>query len=106
MVLAGLGIALGVAVFLSPFASEFPDGLEFVGQKTGFLPDGPAASTLPVPMPDYQLPLPSLEHVKAATALAGLVGTLVVFVLSWSLARVFAGAGPRARPERVTADAA
>ena len=92
-VLAGLGMALAVAVFLSPFASEFPDGLEFVGQKTGIPAGRPAASPLPVPMPDYQLPLPSLEHVKVATAVAGLVGTLVVFVLSWSLARVFAGAG-------------
>lgn len=100
--LAGLGVALGVAVFLSSFASEFPDGLEFVGQKLGFLTE--ASSSLPVPMPDYQLPLPSLEHVKAATAFAGLVGTLVVFGLSWSLARVFAGS--HTRPERVTADAA
>ncbi len=103
-VLAGLGVALAVAVFLSPFASELPDGLEFVGQKLGFLTEEPPALPVPVPMPDYQLPLPSLEHVKAATAVAGLVGTLVVFALSWTLARVFAGA--RARPERVTADAA
>jgi cobalt/nickel transport system permease protein len=102
--IAGLGIALAIAVFLSPFASEFPDGLEFVGQKLGIFAGEASASPLPAPMPDYVLPLPGLVHLKAATAVAGLVGTLVVFAASWGLARVFVAAGPR--PGRVTADAA
>jgi cobalt/nickel transport system permease protein len=102
--LAGLGIALAVAVFLSPFASEFPDGLEFVGERLGFLTGDLPAGPIPAPMREYQFPLPGLEYVKAATAVAGLVGTLVVFALSWSFARVFVVAGPG--PERITADAA
>ena len=36
--LAGLGVALAVAIFLSPFAYDQPDGLEFVGEKLHFLP--------------------------------------------------------------------
>src|SRR5271157_2623812 len=103
-ILGGLGVALAVVVFLSPLASELPDGLEFVGQRIGFLAAESPSSPIPVPMPDYQLPLPSLEHVKAATAVAGLVGTLVVFAVSWGLARVFSGAGHRS--ERASADAA
>src|SRR5271157_4590076 len=103
-ILGGLGVALAVVVFLSPLASELPDGLEFVGQRIGFLAAGSPSSPIPVPMPDYQFPLPSLEHVKAATAVAGLVGTLVVFAVSWGLARVFSGAGRRS--ERASADAA
>src|SRR5271157_431568 len=103
-VLGGLGVALAVVVFLSPLASELPDGLEFVGQRIGVLADESSSSPIPVPMPDYQLPLPSLEHVKAATAVTGLVGTLVVFAVSWGLARVFSGAGRRS--ERASADAA
>jgi cobalt/nickel transport system permease protein len=102
--LAGLGIALAVAVFLSPFASEFPDGLEYVGQKLGILVGEPPAAPIPAPMPDYLLPLPGLRHVKAATAAAGLVGTLVVFAVSWGLARVFVGVA--SHREMVTADAA
>jgi cobalt/nickel transport system permease protein len=82
-ILGGLGVALAVVVFLSPLASELPDGLEFVGQRIGFL---------------------AAEHVKAATAVAGLVGTLAVFAVSWGLARVFSGAGRRS--ERAGADAA
>src|SRR5271165_2759739 len=104
IVLGGLGVALAVVVFLSPLASELPDGLEFVGQRIGFLAAESPSSPIPVPMPDYQFPLPSLEHVKAATAVAGLVGTLVVFTVSWGLARVFSGAGRRS--ERASADAA
>jgi cobalt/nickel transport system permease protein len=108
-ILAGLGVALAVAVFLSPLASEFPDGLEFVGQRIGFLHDTPAASPLPVPMPDYQLPLPGIAHVKIATAAAGVVGTLAVFAASWWLGRIFTRPGTLpdgADVEKVAANAA
>jgi cobalt/nickel transport system permease protein len=107
--LAGLGIALAVAVFLSPLASDHPDGLEYVGQKTGILAEESVTSSLPAPMPDYQVPfrlsLPGMDEVKAATAVAGLVGTIAVFSLSWALARVFAGTAACPRPEGVRADA-
>lgn len=93
---AGLAIALAVGVFASPFASESPDGLEFVGEKLGFLPDGEAPPIIRSPMAEYQVPLPiepkGLDGVKLATAAAGLIGTLVVFGLAWSMARVFAPA--------------
>ncbi len=96
-VLAGLGIALGVAVFLSPFASEAPDGLEFVGGKLGFLPEEETPPILTAPMPDYQLPISvpmaAIDQIKLATALAGLTGTLAVFGFAWSLSRVFAPRG-------------
>ena len=36
VVLGGLAIAIAVAVFLAPFASEHADGLEWVGGKLGF----------------------------------------------------------------------
>ncbi|WP_165074812.1 energy-coupling factor ABC transporter permease [Paludisphaera rhizosphaerae] len=90
---AGLAAALAVSVFLAPFASEFPDGLEYVGGKLGFLPQGDAPPLLAAPMPDYQAPLPGLDYAKAATALAGAAGTLVVFAFAWTLAKVF----PRAQ---------
>ena len=85
VLLGGLAIALGVAIFLAPFASEHDDGLEWVGGKLGFLKEGP--TVLPAPMPDYQLALPGLGNPKVATALAGGVGTLVVFAVGLGLAR-------------------
>jgi cobalt/nickel transport system permease protein len=101
---AGLAIALGVAVFLAPFASEFPDGLEYVGRILQFLPDeaNAPAPPLPSPMADYELKVPGLNHARVATALAGVVGTLVVFGLSWGMARIL----PQPKPEGATLDAA
>jgi hypothetical protein len=84
----GLLIALAVAVFLAPFASDNPDGLEFVGRKLGFLAEPARPSPIPVPIPEYELRLPGIDHVKLATALAGLVGTLVVFGVGSCMARV------------------
>ncbi len=93
MVVAGLAIALGVAVFLAPFASEHPDGLEYVGGRLGFL-KGEAPTVVPAPIPDYQLAILGAGHVKAATAVAGVVGTLVVFGVGLGLARIFSRGGP------------
>jgi cobalt/nickel transport system permease protein len=88
--LGGLAIALAVAIFLSPFAYDQPDGLEFVGERIGFLPADapPAPSRIAAPLPDYELKLPGLNHVKFATAAAGFVGTLVVFAVAWGMARI------------------
>ena len=100
---AGLGVALAVAVFLSPFAYDQPDGLEFVGEKLGFLPGvSRSAFSVPAPIPDYELKLPGLEHVKLATAAAGLVGTLVVFGVAWGMAKIL----PARQNEEATSHAA
>jgi cobalt/nickel transport protein len=83
IVLAGLGLSLLLASLLSPFASSSPDGLERVAQDQGFLEraesNGEAA-----PMKDYIFP--GIGSERAATAAAGLVGTLGVFLLAWGLA--------------------
>ena len=80
----GLLIALGVALFLSPFASEWPDGLERVAETLGFA--GRAAPPLAgSPLPDYALPGISAGW---GTAVAALVGTLVVLMLALVLGRV------------------
>src|SRR5262249_2603417 len=57
---------------------------------------------LPVPIPDYQLALFDPGHVKLATAVAGVVGTVVVFAVGLGLARGFA----RPRAGRIAPDAA
>jgi cobalt/nickel transport system permease protein len=95
--LAGLGIALAVAVFLGPIASEWPDGLEFVGTRLRFLTETEPPFT--APMAEYTLP-GLRQSVMAATALAGLVGTLVVFAVGLTLARTFR----KPRPEAWSSD--
>ncbi len=89
---------------LAPFACESPDGLEYVGKTVSFLPNEATAPPLPLPSPlaDYKVNVPGLNHAGVATAMAGALGTLIVFGLSWSMARVF----PRYYPEGATFDAA
>jgi cobalt/nickel transport system permease protein len=81
----GLIVALGLAVFVAPFASPLPDGLEAVAAKLGF-EHRASEPALPAPAPDYAIP--GVESAAAATALAGLVGTIIVFVLAVLLGRV------------------
>lgn len=96
---AGLGVSLAVAVFVSPFAYDAPDGLEYVGEKFDFLPDESNPPMIPSPMPDYQAPLPfslpGLDAAKVATAGAGLAGTLIVFALAWVMSRAFSRTAPK-----------
>jgi cobalt/nickel transport system permease protein len=81
----GFLVALGLAVFVAPFACPWPDGLETVARGLGF--EGRAvASVLPAPLADYRLPW--IGSVTAATALTGLVGTVLAFLAAYVLARV------------------
>lgn len=106
---AGVGVALVVVMFLAPFASTHPDGLEFVvGEKLNLLKED-TPSTLPVPIPDYELPIFGPRALGAATAAAGVVGTLVVFAFALGLAKVVERARPSglsAGPGGVSPDAA
>lgn len=69
--------AVLIALVLSPFACGFPDGLESVAEKLGFLHQ--SAPAFVAPLADYSLPasLPA----AVSTGLAGLAGVLAVFVL-------------------------
>jgi cobalt/nickel transport system permease protein len=83
--LAGLLIALAVAL-LSPLASGSPDGLERVAEDQGFIETAKD--------PPYQIVadylFPGIENEAAATILAGIVGTIVVFGLGYAVAYLVA----------------
>lgn len=80
----GLIITLGLAIFVSPYACAWPDGLDKVAQKFGF--EGRAATFIKTWIPDYKMPGISSEGI--ATAVAGAVGTLVMFALACVVGRV------------------
>lgn len=90
MVITGLGIALLIAVFLSPFASKNPDGLDRVSQDLKF--EHKAAEDAPA----RKLPFYSIFDEYAlrgvpeeiATPIAGLVGTLATFGLAWGIGKL------------------
>lgn len=89
-VIAGLGAALLVAIFLSPFASSDPDGLDRVSQDLKF--DNKAVEAVPAQkLPFYavfeEYALRGVPE-QVATPLAGLIGTLVTFGLAWGIGKV------------------
>ena len=102
---AGLAVSLTIGIFLAPFASGYPDGLEFVGERLGFLKEEAPAS-FPVLIPEYELPGMDRISLKAATAAAGAIGTLVVFAFGLGLTGILTRSPRVASSEKVSADAA
>ncbi|MDS1029374.1 PDGLE domain-containing protein [Bacillota bacterium LX-D] len=82
----GLLVALLIGVFLSPFASSSPDGLERVAEDKGFLAKSEGREVVGAPMPDYVLPVISNETVAGSAA--GAVGTIITFGAAYGLAKI------------------
>ncbi|MBI2441516.1 MAG: PDGLE domain-containing protein [Lentisphaerae bacterium] len=81
----GLLIALGLAVFAAPFASRKPDGLEYVAQVQRFEHKAVEKNIVPAPLPDYTIR--GISSPGMATALAGGIGTVLMFGFAFLLAR-------------------
>jgi cobalt/nickel transport protein len=88
--IGGLGIALLIAVFLSPFASKNPDGLDRASQDLKFnakeLKDKPAHK-LPFYAAFNEYALRGVPR-PVATPLAGLFGTLATFGLAFGVGKL------------------
>ena len=87
-------IALGLALFVSPLASRWPDGLDRTAEVLGFK-EKAVAPIVPAPIPDYEMP--GIHWSTLGTSIAGAVGTIVVFALAWLLARALV---PKDKPDR------
>jgi cobalt/nickel transport system permease protein len=81
---AGIVAALCVGAFLAPFASQLPDGLEAVAEKHGFSELGKSAWSV---FSDYKNLLPTENWQSLSVSLAGVVGTLSVFLLAIGFGR-------------------
>jgi len=88
-ILFGLAAALLLALVLSPFASPWPDGLEKVAADKGFLQKGEGKPVLPAPLSDYTWP--GIKSVRLSTRIAGVMGTLTVFMIAWGAAALLKG---------------
>lgn len=88
---AGVAVACTVAAVLSPWASEWPDGLEAVGDRVGFNELGQDRVLF---LSDYALPVPVGWEAISVSA-AGVLGTVVVLCLGWLISsRLVATPGP------------
>jgi cobalt/nickel transport protein len=89
-VISGLGIALLIAVLLSPFASSDPDGLDRVSQDQGFeqkAAEKPISHQLPFYQVFEEYQLRGVPE-QISTPAAGLIGTLVTFGLAWGAGKI------------------
>jgi cobalt/nickel transport protein len=100
-ILTGLGVALGIGVLLSPFASKHPDGLDRVAEDLKFshraVAEAPAKK-LPFFAVFDEYALRGVPE-AVATPLAGLVGTLATFGLAWGMGKVLVRPKPTASPD-------
>jgi cobalt/nickel transport protein len=87
-VLIGLGVSLLIALFISPFASPAPNGLQKVAALKGFSEKAAGLKFWRyAPLPDYAFPW--IKNEKVSTALSGLMGTLTIFFIVIGLGRLF-----------------
>jgi cobalt/nickel transport protein len=77
----GLTVSLALALFISPFACRWPDGLERVAERVGMEPA--SAQLTFAPMRDYAIP--GVTSSLLSTSLAAAAGTLLVFGMSYAL---------------------
>ncbi|MFM9961787.1 MAG: energy-coupling factor ABC transporter permease [Planctomycetaceae bacterium] len=83
---AGLVIALAIAAFLSPFASSFDDGLETALARLNI--DLNPTDRVPGLLEGYEkVPVPIAAWQTFAVSIAGIGGTLAVFVLACLLGK-------------------
>jgi cobalt/nickel transport protein len=86
-ILVGLGICLLLALFLSPFASSSPDGLEKVAETKRFASKGEKWKFWKhAPLPDYEISW--IKNKNVSTAISGLIGTLAIFLLALGIGRL------------------
>jgi cobalt/nickel transport protein len=91
-------VVLGLAIFVSPYACAWPDGLDKVAEKFGF--DGRATTLIHSWIPDYKMPGISSEGI--ATAIAGVIGCIVMFGLACVIGRLLVRQKPETGPHANT----
>lgn len=105
-IFSGLAVALSIGVFLSPFASQNPDGLDRVAQDLKFedkANEEAPAKKLPFYAIFDEYALRGVPD-SLATPLAGLAGTLATFGLAWGLGKLTVRKSPAVEDSASEAD--
>jgi cobalt/nickel transport system permease protein len=85
IIVLGSLVILGLILFVLPFASRWPDGLERTAAALGFDSRALSRQVVSSPLADYRVP--GIGSLPLATALAALVGALLVFGVSFVIAK-------------------
>lgn len=75
-----LAVCLVIAGFVSFYASSFPDGLGYVAQQTGFADAAEESAAAGSPLAGYTTS--GVANDRLSTAIAGVVGSLLVLALA------------------------
>ncbi|WP_374456296.1 PDGLE domain-containing protein [Nocardioides sp.] len=86
-------LSLLVAGVASYYASAHPDGLEYVAEQTGFLDSAKDSPTSDSPLADYQTS--GIDDARLSGGVAGVIGVVVMLVLSTGLFWVIRRREPR-----------
>jgi cobalt/nickel transport system permease protein len=86
-VVLGLSASLALALFVSPFACTWPDGLERVALRLGI---EPSQALISVPSPLRGYALPGLQGLGIATSIVAVLGTLLAFGVCAVIGRALA----------------
>jgi cobalt/nickel transport protein len=81
----GIIVTLGLALFVAPFVTTWPDGLERVAETVGFNARLLTGASGHIPFADYKLPW--VGSVPLATAFAAMIGAAVVYLISFLIGR-------------------
>ena len=76
---AGLLLALALALFVSPFADSDPDGLSKVAEEQGFSRNEQQHDLAESPVAGYEVN--GVDDDRMSTGVAGVIGVLVTFGL-------------------------
>jgi len=94
-VIVGLVVSTLIAVGVSQFASDDPDGLEYVAEQEGFAETAQDHDLADTPLADYGGGLTGNSALD--TVIAGAIGVAVTALLGWGLFRlVRRGGAPKA----------
>ena len=94
-IIGGLLAACLLAAVVGPFVSSLPDGLERVARDTGFLHMATERPLVKALAPDYTVP--GVKNVRASMAVAGVLGTALVFGFTCVLSLAIKRKRPNAR---------
>ena len=97
-VIAGLLLAAGMSLFVSPLSSSKPDGLERVATDRGFIDTARDHALKDSPVADYAVK--GIDDARWSTAFSGLVGVLVTFGLGVGVFALVRSLRPPARDAR------
>jgi hypothetical protein len=75
-----------LVLFISPFASEWPDGLESVASRLGFSQKAVMGAGSLHPFPEYSIP--GVSSPSLTTMLAGILGIVTVTAVAFALMRL------------------